>query len=49
MLFMLSVRTPQIIEGLQNQGYQLVTLSELFQYKGKNANVEYKLWSNVFD
>ncbi|MBO4780962.1 MAG: polysaccharide deacetylase family protein, partial [Lachnospiraceae bacterium] len=40
---------PQIIEGLQNQGYQLVTLSELFQYKGKNANQEYKIWSNVFD
>jgi peptidoglycan/xylan/chitin deacetylase (PgdA/CDA1 family) len=39
----------QIIEGLKNQGYQFVTLSELFQYKGKNANQEYKIWSNVFN
>lgn len=29
---------PTIIEGLKNQGYQFVTLSELFRYKGKNAN-----------
>ena len=40
---------PTIIEGLKNQGYQFVTLSELFQYKGKNANVDYKIWSNVYD
>ncbi|MDC7294766.1 polysaccharide deacetylase family protein [Butyrivibrio sp. DSM 10294] len=38
---------PQIIEGLQNQGYTFVTVSELFRLKGVNANVEYKIWSNV--
>lgn len=38
---------PQIIEGLQNQGYQFVTVSELFQIKGVNPNVEYKIWSNA--
>ena len=27
--------------------YRFVTVSELFQLKGKNPNVEYKLWSNV--
>jgi len=40
---------PTIIEGLKNQGYQFVTLSQLFQYKGKNANVDYKIWSNVYN
>ena len=40
---------PTIIENLQNQGYQFVTMSELFSYKGKNANVDYKIWSNVYD
>ncbi len=38
---------PTIIENLKNQGYQFVTLSQMFQYKGKNANVENKIWSNV--
>ncbi len=38
---------PTIIEGLQSQGYTFVTVSELFQYKGVNPNVEYKIWSNV--
>ena len=38
---------PQIIEGLQNQGYTFVTVSELFEKKGVNPNVEYKIWSNV--
>ena len=38
---------PQIIEGLQNQGYTFVTVSELFQIKGVNPNVEYKIWSNA--
>lgn len=38
---------PTIIEGLKNQGYTFVTLSELFQYKGVDPNVEYKIWSNA--
>ncbi len=38
---------PTIIESLQNQGYQFVTLSQMFQYKGKTANVDNKIWSNV--
>lgn len=38
---------PQIIEGLKNQGYEFVTVSELFEQKGVNPNVEYKIWSNV--
>ena len=38
---------PQIIEGLQRQGYTFVTVSELFEKKGVNPNVEYKIWSNV--
>ena len=40
---------PTIIENLQSQGYQFVTMSELFSYKGKNANVDYKIWSSVYD
>lgn len=38
---------PQIIEGLKNQGYTFVTVSQLFQAKGVNPNVEYKIWSKV--
>ena len=38
---------PQIIEGLQSQGYTFVTVSELFEKKGVNPDVEYKIWSNV--
>nr|7AX7_A Chain A, Endo-1,4-beta-xylanase [uncultured bacterium] len=38
---------PQIIEGLKNQGYTFVTVSELFEKKGVNPNVEYKIWSNA--
>ncbi len=40
---------PTIIETLQSQGYQFVTMSQLFEYKGKNANVDYKIWSSVYD
>jgi peptidoglycan/xylan/chitin deacetylase (PgdA/CDA1 family) len=40
---------PTIIEGLKNQGYTFVTLSELFEAKGVNPNQEYKIWSNVYD
>ena len=39
---------PQIIEGLQKQGYTFVTVSELFEKKGVNPNVEYKLWSSTY-
>lgn len=38
---------PNIIQGLKNQGYTFVTLSELFAAKGVNANVSNKIWSNV--
>ncbi len=40
---------PTIIENLKNQGYQFVTMSQLFEYKGKNANVDNKIWSNVYN
>ena len=40
---------PTIIEGLKKQGYTFVTVSQLFQYKGVNPNVEYKIWSNVYN
>lgn len=39
---------PGIIEGLRNQGYTFVTVSDLFKYKGVNPNVGYKVWSNVY-
>ena len=39
---------PGIIEGLRNQGYTFVTVSDLFKYKGINPNVGYKVWSNVY-
>ncbi len=37
----------QIIDGLRNQGYTLVTLSELFAAKGVNPNQRGKVWSNT--
>ncbi len=40
---------PTIIEGLKKQGYTFVTVSQLFDYKGVNADVEYKIWSNTND
>lgn len=40
---------PAIIEGLKDQGYTLVTVSQLFEYKGVNPNVDYKMWSNVYE
>ncbi|MBQ9766846.1 MAG: glycoside hydrolase family 11 protein [Lachnospiraceae bacterium] len=40
---------PTIIEGLKNQGYTFVTMSQLFSYAGKTANVDNKLWSNVYN
>lgn len=39
---------PTIIEGLKAQGYTFVTVSELFEYKGVDANQEYKIWTNVY-
>ncbi len=39
---------PRIIEGLQSQGYTLVTLSELFEYKGVNPSSG-KVYSNVYN
>lgn len=39
---------PTIIQGLRNQGYTFVTVSDLFKYKGVNPNQEYKIWSNVY-
>lgn len=39
---------PQIIEGLQRQGYTLVTVSELFEYKGINPSGG-KVYSNVYN
>lgn len=38
---------PQIIEGLRDQGYTLVTVSDLFKAKGVNPDQEYKSWTNV--
>ena len=40
---------PGIIEGLRNQGYTFVTVSDLFKYKGVNPKSGYnKIWSNVY-
>ena len=36
-----------IIKGLINDGYALVTVSQLFERKGVNPNVKNKIWSNV--
>lgn len=36
-----------IIPWLLNNNYQLVTVSQLFELKGVNPNVEYKIWTNV--
>lgn len=38
---------PAIIEGLQADGYEFVTLSELFERKGVDPDVEYKIWTVV--
>ncbi len=40
---------PDIIQGLKNQGYTFVTMSQLFEYKGINPNQEYKVWTNVYN
>ena len=36
-----------IIEGLLEEGYLFVTVSDLFRYKGIDPNQEYVLWNNV--
>jgi peptidoglycan/xylan/chitin deacetylase (PgdA/CDA1 family) len=38
-----------IIKGLLDKGFTFVTVSQLFEQKGINPNVRYKLWSNVTD
>ncbi|HEX3029843.1 MAG TPA: polysaccharide deacetylase family protein [Clostridia bacterium] len=38
-----------MIQGLKNKGFTFVTISQLFEMKGKNPNVEYKIWSNVLN
>lgn len=40
---------PEIIEGLKEQGYSFVTVSELFQEKGVNPKVSHKIWTNVLE
>jgi len=36
-----------IIPWLKNNGYELVTVSKLFELKGVNPDQEYKIWTNV--
>ncbi|MGC8771423.1 MAG: polysaccharide deacetylase family protein [Brevinematia bacterium] len=36
-----------IIPELKRRGYEFVTLSKLFERKGVNPNVEYKMWTKV--
>ncbi len=36
-----------IIPELKKRGYEFVTLSELFERKGVDPNVEYKIWTKV--
>ncbi len=38
-----------IILGLKEQGFTMVTISRLFELKGVNPRVNKKLWSNVFE
>lgn len=40
---------PNIIEGLQAQGYTFVTVSQLFEAKQINPNVSHKIWTNVLE
>lgn len=37
----------EIIPGLLDQGYAFVTVSKLFELKGVEPNVEYKIWTNT--
>ena len=36
-----------IIQGLKDRGYAFVTVSQLFELKGVNPNVEYKIWNGA--
>ncbi|RCX17111.1 peptidoglycan/xylan/chitin deacetylase (PgdA/CDA1 family) [Anaerobacterium chartisolvens] len=36
-----------IIQGLLDKGFSFVTVSEMFEQKGVNPNVKYRLWTNV--
>lgn len=36
-----------IIQGLKDRGYAFVTVSQLFELKGINPNVEYKIWNGA--
>lgn len=38
-----------IIEELKKQGYEFVTVSDLFRLKGVNPNVKHKIWTNVYE
>lgn len=40
---------PVIIDKLRKDGYSFVTVSELFEKKNVNPNVQNKIWSNVFE
>ena len=40
---------PKLISELKNQGYNFVTISELFSLKGINPNVKSKLWTHILD
>lgn len=40
---------PEIIEGLKAQGYEFVTVSELFAEKGVNPKVSHKIWTDVLE
>lgn len=40
---------PAMIKGLKEQGYTLVTVSELFRQKNINPNQKYKIWTNVLE
>jgi peptidoglycan/xylan/chitin deacetylase (PgdA/CDA1 family) len=37
----------QIIQGLVDDGYALVTISKLFELKGVEPDVENKIWTNT--
>jgi peptidoglycan/xylan/chitin deacetylase (PgdA/CDA1 family) len=38
-----------MIDGLIEKGFAFVTVSQLFEQKGVNPNVKYKLWTNVIN
>lgn len=40
---------PSMIEGLKEQEYTFVTVSDLFKLNGVNPNIKHKIWSNVYE